>query len=386
MTRGATVISDWTACSTPVTADLSSEPDATYRMAVRATDAAGNVGAPATNDYLLDTAAPAAPAITATPVSPGTDATPTWSFTAEAGAAIECRLTGPAGMVSDWASCTSPATFDVSAEPDGAFDLDVRATDPAGNTGPATTTTYALDRSVPARAGHHGRARVAGLGPQPVLVLHGRDHGTHECRFSQGATIISDWAPCVSPRSYDLSLAPDAAYTFDVRGRSSAGTLGPVTTRTYVLDTVAPVAPVVGSGPVTPGTDATPTWTFTAEMGSSTDCRVTGPNGLVSDWTACASPFTPDISAEPDGAFTVDFRATDAAGNVGAVHSEGYSLDRFVPTAPVITSVARRPRTPTAARPGPSPAIPASPSSAASTAAPRRSPGGRRARRRSRTT
>src|SRR5439155_23923273 len=92
LTRGATVVSDWSACTSPHTADLTGQPDGTYTFAVRATDVAGNTGPASTSDYVLDTTAPAAPTITAGPTTPDNSLAPSWSFTGEGGATFECRL------------------------------------------------------------------------------------------------------------------------------------------------------------------------------------------------------------------------------------------------------------------------------------------------------
>ena len=71
--------------------DLSGEPDGTYTFSVRATDAAGNVGAPATSAYALDTTAPA-PRTHERARLAVVGENPSWAFTAEAGATIECSL------------------------------------------------------------------------------------------------------------------------------------------------------------------------------------------------------------------------------------------------------------------------------------------------------
>src|SRR5205814_926112 len=102
-----------------------------------------------TSGYRLDRVAPAAPSITAAPASPDLAVHPQWSFTGEAGATFNCRLQRNGAVVGDWASCTSPDTPDLSAEPDGTYAFSVRATDAAGNAGAATTATYELDRTGP---------------------------------------------------------------------------------------------------------------------------------------------------------------------------------------------------------------------------------------------
>ena len=133
------------------------------------TDTAGNTGPAATDDYTLDRTAPAAPAFTSRPPSPGSDASPSWGFSGEAGATFECRLDRGATVIAGWAACTSPRTYDLAAEPDGTYTFSTRQTDAAGNTGPAATDDYTLDRAAPAGSGVHQPAPVAGQRRQPQL-------------------------------------------------------------------------------------------------------------------------------------------------------------------------------------------------------------------------
>src|SRR3712207_2155629 len=90
--RGANGVSDWATCTSTHSYDLSSEPDGAYTFRVRAVDAAGNTGADATRAYTLDRTAPAAPTITSGPAADSTDDSPSYGFTAEVGAALECRI------------------------------------------------------------------------------------------------------------------------------------------------------------------------------------------------------------------------------------------------------------------------------------------------------
>ena len=82
--RGATVVFDWAACSSPKSFDLTSEPDGSYDFSVRAVRA-GERSTPASHSYALDRSAPAAPSIDSTPVSPASVRNPSWSFSGEAG-------------------------------------------------------------------------------------------------------------------------------------------------------------------------------------------------------------------------------------------------------------------------------------------------------------
>src|SRR5439155_16183473 len=74
LTRGTTVLQDWTACGSSQSADLYAQPDGTYVLEARV------IGTTATtaSRYRLDTVVPAA-AVVVGPPSPPTDRKPTWA-------------------------------------------------------------------------------------------------------------------------------------------------------------------------------------------------------------------------------------------------------------------------------------------------------------------
>src|SRR5207248_1256677 len=136
-------------CSGSVSYDLTGQPDGTYTLSVVATDTAGNASPAATATYLLDTTPPVAPAITAAPVTPGNRRSPARAFLAEAGGTLTCSLTRGGVTVFPAAPCTSPKSFDLTGQPDGTYTFTVTATDAAGNTSVAATSTYLLDTTPP---------------------------------------------------------------------------------------------------------------------------------------------------------------------------------------------------------------------------------------------
>src|SRR5205823_1563788 len=148
LTRGGTTISPAAPCTSPVSYDLTGQPDGTYTFTVTATDAAGNV-ATATSTYVLDTTAPVAPTITSVPGSPGNDLTPPWTFTTPQGTTT-CSLSSGGVTVFGPSACAGSITFDLSTQPDGTYTFPVSVTDAAGNVGPAATSTYVLDTTPPA--------------------------------------------------------------------------------------------------------------------------------------------------------------------------------------------------------------------------------------------
>ena len=342
LTRGATVVSDWTNCTSPRGYDLVPEPDGTYRFHVRQYNSAGTRGPAATDDYVLDATLPAAPEITGAPAPVASGSEPTWSFNAEVGAVVECRLQRGGLDVRPWGPCTSPRTYGLAGEPDGDYAFSVRATDAAGNVSPVTTNDHRVDRVAPAppaigdNPGPLGRVRT------PSWSFTAEDGATFECTLAGTAGTVDEWAICASPRGYDLGAREDGSYAFGVRARDAAGNTSPATSASYVLDTT-PGGVTIQGGPAPRGRDRAPAWRFAGEEGSSFECRLALRDGPVADWSPCTSPKGFDLSGKPDGTFAFSLRAVDAAGNVGPAGTAAYELDTTPPAAP---SIERRPDSP----------------------------------------
>ncbi len=103
----------------------------------------------AADDAVFPSAAVAAPEVTSQPASPGNDLAPRWSFAGPEGATFECALAQGETLVGDWAPCVSPAAYDLSSEPDGAYLFSVRARGADGTLSEAASGEYVLDTSVP---------------------------------------------------------------------------------------------------------------------------------------------------------------------------------------------------------------------------------------------
>jgi hypothetical protein len=120
----------WAGCGSPVT--FRSLADGAHALAVRARDAAGNLGPASSHAWQVDTVAPPAPVLLQHPDDPAPSNSATFAFDdAEAGVTFACRLDG-----GDWETCASPTTYtDLDR---GRRHFEVLAVDAAGNRSAAT--------------------------------------------------------------------------------------------------------------------------------------------------------------------------------------------------------------------------------------------------------
>ncbi len=305
--------------------------------------------------YVEDSVAPPAAAVTAPSPNPGSDTTPTWSFSGEAGTTFECQLARGATVVSGLSACSNPKTYDLAAQPDGTYTFSVRQRDAAGNTGVFVSSDYTVDRTAPAVPTVTSGPGPTGSDVSPTWEFTGEAGATFECQLSSGATVISAFAACTSPQGYDLSSQPDGTYTFSVRQSDAAANTSAAAAVNYDLDRTAPSEPTVDTGPGPAGSDATPSWSFTGEAGATFECQLTNGATVISALSACTSPHTYDLGAEADGEYTFSVRQVDSGGNPGAFATSDYALDRSTPAPPTITS-GPGPQATTPTRRGPSPA------------------------------
>ncbi len=337
LTSGGTTISAETTCTSPLPVSLAGLPDGVYTLGARSVDAAGNSSASQTATYVLDTVAPGAPVLIGGPAATAPDKTPTWSFSAEAGATLTCKVTGALGFATT-SPCSSP--FVVTLSTDDTYTFTVTATDAAGNTGPSLSRSYVLDSTAPATADVVG-PKSPGKVVSPIWQVTSSE-GTTQCQLIKGAaTVVRDWQAC-GP-TFSVLLPGDGTYTLSARVIDSAGNFSPVVTSGYVLDTVPPTAATVVT-PASPSTDRNPTFAISSSDPTVTaQCQVTGPFGVVTPFASCpisaaGSNYNLDLSSAADGSYTLSVKLTDAAGNLGPTSSGTYVLDSSAPNPVLVTA------------------------------------------------
>jgi serine protease AprX len=202
---------NWSACISPLT--FGPLTDATYRFLVRATDAAGNVGTAAqSDDFIVDTASPAAPTID----EPGPlqkTSTVTLAGRGEAGATVTvfegAQSRGTAGVAG-----TGQWSLRLDGVADGPHPYTATATDAAGNesvrTGARVVTVDTVAPAAPViSASTSGGDAAFAIVAEAGVAL--------QCRLDGG-----DWSACTSQYA---GLAP-GAHVFEARATDAAGNFG----------------------------------------------------------------------------------------------------------------------------------------------------------------
>lgn len=253
-------------------------------------------------------------AVTGGPNGTTTDATPTFTFTGEAGATFECRI-DPNGS---WKPCASPFTAQLA---DGTYTFSVRATDAAGNveTNPPsrvfTVDTSKVDTAID--AGPDGLTNDA----TPTFTFSTAASGaSFECVIEGAGSSVPSYTACSTP--FKAPKLVSGSYTLKVRAKLPDGAVDSTPAqRAFTVDADAPDTTLVNA-PAEGGKTNERTPTITAgstEAGSTFECRLDNTAKETVDtvaWAPCAAAWTlPELEG---GKHTVEVRATDPAGNTDA--------------------------------------------------------------------
>lgn len=301
-------------CISPFEADVT---DGMHTFEVSAAVGTAVDETPAMHSWRVDAVPPDTTLLTMPPAVDNTvDPTFTFSGSDEGGGVVtfECKLDSAA-----FAPCTSPVQSTLA---DGAHSFTVRAVDVAGNAD-ATPPTHAwsIDSSTPDTAITAGPANASTSQANVSFSFTSPDaNASFECLVDGGA-----YAACTSPHA--LANLTDGSHTFNVRAKSSGGTVDPTpASRTWTSDGTAPTVAIT-STPPNPSNDSTPSFGFMSPDATATfQCQV---DGTVT-FTSCTSMYTSPALADGPHVFRV--KATDPAGNTGAEATYNWSIDTMVPT------------------------------------------------------
>lgn len=328
---------DWSYTFSP---DLA-EQVTPYEIHVVARDAANNSSvASETRTLTVDRTAPGVPTI-ATPVdfSGTTDTTPTFTGTAEAGSTLHLTISGSPVDVAVDGSGNWTYTPSVALN-NGTHIAYASAEDAAGNeSAQSANTTFAIDDTAPvvAISSPLGGAHISST--NVTVNFTATDNNPLVAEDNLICSLDGNATTCDGPPSKSLTGLSQGSHTFQVQAFDWGGSVSTAAV-TFVVDTVAPAAPVI----VGPADDSYVSGTSvlvngTAEANASLELALSGgptvtiPVDNTGHWSFTFSGLT-------DQVYTVTAEATDAAGNTGPSTSSDFTLDNVAPSAPVIDSPA----------------------------------------------
>jgi MYXO-CTERM domain-containing protein len=311
--------------------------DGPHTVTATATDPANN-SASDSNNFTVDTTAPAVEVVAPAEGSRTNDTTPTYSGTVEAGATVVISVDG---TVLGNATVTDTTWTFTSTVPlaQGSHTVTATATDVAGNTA-TDSNTFTVDTTAPTVevvAPAEG-ARTNDNTP----VFFGTVEAGATVTIRVDGVVLGNATVTGNTWTFTPTVPlADGEHTVTATATDAAGNTA-TDSNTFNVDTLAPAAPVV----ITPAngstiSDNTPTYSGTAEPGSIVTVIVDG----VSVGTTTADPDgnwdftqTPGLS---NGQHTVTAEAMDAAGNISPrSNTNTFTVDATIPVAPVITGPA----------------------------------------------
>lgn len=289
------------ACTSPFSATVAAGQN-TFQ--VRAIDKAGNISAPLSYSWVVDLSAPTIQ-LTSTPAAVNNQATAQFTFVGTDNGQpltnFQCQIDGGTA-----AACTSPLNLTGLSE--GRHTFSLVGIDSVGNRSAPVTYSWVIDRTAPVLTLVSGpAARTSNVLATFVFTTSDSGSGISagQCSLDGAA-----YSACTSPKNITVA---SGGHTLRLRAVDNAGNISPVITRTWFVDTVAPVVTLTSTPAATADVSAA-TFAFTAtdaDGGSiaSTECRLDG-----GTWSACSSPH--DIADLVNGSHTFDVRATDSVGLV----------------------------------------------------------------------
>ncbi|QIN81780.1 hypothetical protein GBA63_03360 [Rubrobacter tropicus] len=338
--RTATTAGAFADCSSPFSPNLAA--DGAYTYEVRVTDNVGNTDSQ-TRTFTLDRVDPTL-TIDGGPndgATFGPNTTQSWTFTAGDATSgpprVECSVIKTGAQEQHvFGPCSGASSHSVSNRGGGQHEFKVRATDGAGHQ-TTLTRSFSIDATAPAVSltspseGQEARDSVT------AAATATDTGGVARVEFLiDGALRATD---TTSPYSADLNTAAlphGTTHTVTARAVDAFGNEESAS-RTFVVD--RQVSLTLGASPTAGGFTNAPSvpLSFTTDddvAAGDRECRATRTGAAQGTFVACASPFSPTLSA--DGEYTYEVRVTDNVGNVAGA-SRVFTLDRTSPNLAIGT-------------------------------------------------
>jgi hypothetical protein len=343
--------------------------DVFIRLQVR--DAAGNVGATATQQYQLDITAPTTTfshlglsADTGTGASDFVTRTAAQTITATLGATLAMgeTLFGSVDGGTTWVNITNKVTNTAlswdGVTLSGTSSIQLQVRDAAGNVGTAATQAYTLDTTAPsttfsgvglsADTGTPGDF-ITNTAAQTISATLSAALATGEALFGSvnGGSTWVNITNKVTGRTLSWDAATLSGSSIQLQVRDAAGNVGTAVTQTYTLDTVPSnvnITDILISDDT--GLSATDFVTQTAEQTISANLAVGLATGEAlfgsvdggSTWTNITNQVSGTTirwtGVTLSGASSIQLQVRDLAGNAAPSGIRAYTQDNTAPAAP----------------------------------------------------
>ncbi|MCW2410813.1 MULTISPECIES: Ig-like domain-containing protein [unclassified Sphingobium] len=356
-------------------ADASALGNGTVNVSVQVQDSVGNLSTAATTSFTIDDVAPNAPVIVLgtgvadiASAAEATAATGVITVQSEAGAAITVTFTNGSKSVTKALTGTGSAqavvlsAADLATLGDGTIAVSASAKDVAGNTSPASTSSFTLDSIAPVPptlalgAGMSDGATLAEARAATGAVVVTAEVGTTvTVTFTNGSATVqksivaASGSNPVTLSASDLTLLGNGTISVSAVTKDAVGNASTPVTASFTLDMVAPTSPTLALlGDVTKSSTgaAAPSGVVTVTAEAGAVVKVTfarGSNTVVKTLTGTGTAQSVALSAAEvvalgDGTVAITAVATDPAGNASSIASGvQFTLDRAAPGAPTIT-------------------------------------------------
>lgn len=311
-------------CTSP--SAYSSLAAGSHSFAVKAVDAAGNLGSLASFTWTVDLTLPTA-TISSQPASLINSSSANFVFSgADTGggsvASYLCSLDS-----GSYATCTSPQSYSGLSE--GAHSFAVKAVDTAGNTGTAVTSNWTIDLTGPAVTLSASPSSLNNS-TSASLTFSATDSGGSSVASYQCSLDSASYVTCSSPVAYS-SLA-QGVHSVAIKALDVLGNVGSVTSTSWTTDLTAPTASISASPQsLTNSTSADFTFSGADTGGGSVASYLCSLDS--GSYGACTSPAT--YSSLAAGAHSFAVKAVDTAGNTGTAVTSNWTIDLTTPLASI---------------------------------------------------
>jgi YD repeat-containing protein len=299
-----------------------------YTFAVRARDAANNVGPSTSNTFsTLDNVSPSAPGTPGFNSITATSASASWGAASDNVAVTGYEYSLNGGSWTSTGGSTSVGLTGLSQAT--SYTLQVRARDAASNLGPPSSNSFSTpDVSAPSAPGTPVFSAITGSSATADWGAATDNVAVVEYQYSlNGGT----WTSTGASRSVGLSgLSQATSYTLQVRARDAANNIGSPSSNSFTTPDVS--AP---SAPGTPGFSSITANSATASWGAASDnVAVTGYEYSLSGgaWTSTGGSTSVGLTGLSQATgYSFQVRARDAANNIGPPSANSFSTPDVTP-------------------------------------------------------